>query len=84
MQKHSFYFWDFIVLKVSIGLNEWSSWLIGMTQVEDMTFQLPKYRFAEESDEFMTMVASSGADRAIELDVALGDFESFLKAFLPR
>lgn len=39
----------------------------------------------EESDEFMAVVAGGvGANDPITLDVALGDFESFLKAFLPR
>jgi hypothetical protein len=48
-------------------------------------FQLPKYRFVEESEWFMAMVAGSvGPNEPIQLDVALGDFESFLKAFLPR
>lgn len=47
--------------------------------------QLPKYRFVEESDEFMGMIVGGvGLKEPIELDVALGDFESFLKAFLPR
>jgi hypothetical protein len=39
----------------------------------------------EESDEFMRMVEGGvGCKEPIELDVTLGDFESFLKAFLPR
>ncbi|KAH6907067.1 hypothetical protein BKA70DRAFT_1286143, partial [Coprinopsis sp. MPI-PUGE-AT-0042] len=45
-------------------------------KVEGVFFQLPKYRFVEESETFMAMVAP--------LDVALRDFEHFLKAFLPR
>ncbi|KAH6907068.1 hypothetical protein BKA70DRAFT_1150737 [Coprinopsis sp. MPI-PUGE-AT-0042] len=49
-----------------------------------VTFQLPKYRFVEESEEFMRIVGGGEGDGPIELDVALGDFESFLKAFLPR
>lgn len=53
-------------------------------QVEGITFQLPKYRFAEESEEFMSIVTVGEGDGPIELDVALGDFESFLKVFLPR
>jgi hypothetical protein len=39
----------------------------------------------EESDNFMGLVAAgTGPDETIELDVALADFESFPKAFLPR
>ncbi|KAH6894024.1 hypothetical protein BKA70DRAFT_1320305 [Coprinopsis sp. MPI-PUGE-AT-0042] len=55
-----------------------------MSQVEGVIFQLPKYRFVEESEAFMGMVAKGGGDGPIELDVALVEFESFLKAFLPR
>jgi hypothetical protein len=57
---------------------------VDMAQVEGVIFQLPKYRFVEESDEFMNMVAGHKSSDAIELDVALKDFEGFLKAFLPR
>jgi hypothetical protein len=32
----------------------------------------------------MKMVAADKSSNSIELDVALKDFESFLKAFLPR
>ncbi|KAH6867909.1 hypothetical protein BKA70DRAFT_1029404, partial [Coprinopsis sp. MPI-PUGE-AT-0042] len=59
-------------------------WLNGMFQVEGVVFQLPKYRFVEESEVFIEMVAKNGGDGPIDLDVALVDFESFLKAFLPR
>ncbi|KAH6867904.1 hypothetical protein BKA70DRAFT_1579029 [Coprinopsis sp. MPI-PUGE-AT-0042] len=52
--------------------------------VEGVVFQLPKYRFVEESDVFMGMVVGDKADESIELDVDLVDFEGFLKAFLPR
>lgn len=39
----------------------------------------------EESDEFMGMVASGVEPKEIiEFDAALGDFESFLMAFIPR
>jgi hypothetical protein len=39
----------------------------------------------EESDNFMAIVAGGvEPNEPIELDVALGEFESFLKAFLPR
>jgi hypothetical protein len=59
--------------------------LTDTSQVEGVIFQLPKYRFVEESDKFMAMVAGdAGTNEPIELHVALGDFESFLKAFLPR
>ncbi|KAH6907066.1 hypothetical protein BKA70DRAFT_1563408 [Coprinopsis sp. MPI-PUGE-AT-0042] len=53
-------------------------------QVEGVVFQLPKYRFVEDSEVFMEMVTTSEGAGVIELDVSLGDFESFLKAFLPR
>ncbi|KAH6907054.1 hypothetical protein BKA70DRAFT_1105019, partial [Coprinopsis sp. MPI-PUGE-AT-0042] len=52
--------------------------------VEGVVFQLPKYRFMEESEEFMGMVVGDKPGEPIELDVALEDFEGFLKAFLPR
>ncbi|KAH6894020.1 hypothetical protein BKA70DRAFT_1570753 [Coprinopsis sp. MPI-PUGE-AT-0042] len=50
-------------------------------KVEGVVFQLPKYRFVEDSEVFTEMVAKDGP---IDLDVAPVDFESFLKAFLPR
>ncbi|KAH6894004.1 hypothetical protein BKA70DRAFT_1570743 [Coprinopsis sp. MPI-PUGE-AT-0042] len=53
-------------------------------QVEGVVFQLPKYRFVEDSEVFMEMVTTSEGDGVIELDVTLVEFESFLKAFLPR
>ncbi|KAH6894003.1 hypothetical protein BKA70DRAFT_1160824 [Coprinopsis sp. MPI-PUGE-AT-0042] len=53
-------------------------------KVDGVVFQLPKYRFVEESDVFMEMVKTSEGDGVIELDVTLVEFESFLKAFLPR
>ncbi|KAH6867902.1 hypothetical protein BKA70DRAFT_1414320 [Coprinopsis sp. MPI-PUGE-AT-0042] len=53
-------------------------------KVEGVVFQLPKYRFVEESEVFMEMVAKDAGDGPIDLDVSLVDFESFLKAFLPR
>ncbi|KAH6867901.1 hypothetical protein BKA70DRAFT_1492308 [Coprinopsis sp. MPI-PUGE-AT-0042] len=55
-----------------------------MFKVEGIIFQLPKYRFVEESEAFMEMVAKGGGDGPIDLDVALVEFESFLKVFLPR
>jgi hypothetical protein len=58
--------------------------LLDVVQVENVVFQLPKYRFVEESDEFMKLVEGDKSNDPIELDVALKDFESFLKAFLPR
>ncbi|KAH6893992.1 hypothetical protein BKA70DRAFT_1570733 [Coprinopsis sp. MPI-PUGE-AT-0042] len=64
------------------SLYFWESILF---KVEGITFQLPKYRFAEESDEFMRVAARGEGDGPIELDVTLGDFEAFLKVFLlPR
>ncbi|KAH6894023.1 hypothetical protein BKA70DRAFT_1570756 [Coprinopsis sp. MPI-PUGE-AT-0042] len=53
-------------------------------KVEGVIFQLPKYRFVEDSGVFMDMVQASKEDGVVELDVALVEFESFLKAFLPR
>ncbi|KAH6867908.1 hypothetical protein BKA70DRAFT_1087318, partial [Coprinopsis sp. MPI-PUGE-AT-0042] len=53
-------------------------------RVEGIVFQLPKYRFVEESEVFMAMATGNKADEPIELDVGLGDFEGFLKVFLPR
>ncbi|KAH6901053.1 hypothetical protein BKA70DRAFT_1569126 [Coprinopsis sp. MPI-PUGE-AT-0042] len=53
-------------------------------KVQGVAFQLPRYRFVEASEAFTGMVTKSEEDGPIELDVALGDFESFLKAFLPR
>ncbi|KAH6894007.1 hypothetical protein BKA70DRAFT_1077901, partial [Coprinopsis sp. MPI-PUGE-AT-0042] len=52
--------------------------------VEGVVFQLPKYRFVEDSEVFMEMVTTSEGAGVIELDVTLVEFESFLKAFLPR
>jgi hypothetical protein len=83
-KRHSLYFWETITFKVS-RQPCWGKPLTDMTQVEGVIFQLPKYRFVEGSDEFMAMVAGGvGPNEPIELDVALGDFETFLKAFLPR
>ncbi|KAH6903364.1 hypothetical protein BKA70DRAFT_1514263, partial [Coprinopsis sp. MPI-PUGE-AT-0042] len=52
--------------------------------VQGVVFQLPRHRFVEASEAFTGIVTKSEDDVPIELDVALGDFESFLKAFLPR
>ncbi|KAH6894019.1 hypothetical protein BKA70DRAFT_1407494, partial [Coprinopsis sp. MPI-PUGE-AT-0042] len=55
-----------------------------MFKVEGVIFQLPKYRFVEDSEVFMKLVTTSEGDGVIELGVVLVEFESFLKAFLPR
>ncbi|KAH6894000.1 hypothetical protein BKA70DRAFT_1117533, partial [Coprinopsis sp. MPI-PUGE-AT-0042] len=55
-----------------------------MIQVDGVMFQLPKYRFVEESEQFMRIFGGGEGGGPIDLDVSLGDFESFLKAFLPR
>ncbi|KAH6907082.1 hypothetical protein BKA70DRAFT_1105024 [Coprinopsis sp. MPI-PUGE-AT-0042] len=76
MKDHKEYFWDVVRFKVA-----------------NTRFQLPLYRFVEESEYFATEyklwadVSKDGLatdDHVIELDVDLGDFECFLKVFLPR
>ncbi|KAH6907076.1 hypothetical protein BKA70DRAFT_383991 [Coprinopsis sp. MPI-PUGE-AT-0042] len=75
LRNHPTYFWDFIRFKV-----------------EGFCFQLPKARFISDSDVFAVEhgiplspsgIDDDGAEKAIELDVDLTEFEDFLKAFLP-
>ncbi|KAH6893985.1 hypothetical protein BKA70DRAFT_1532761, partial [Coprinopsis sp. MPI-PUGE-AT-0042] len=65
-------------------------WDVVRFKVGNTRFQLPLYRFVEESEYFATEYKLSDATKegyatdALELDVDLNDFECFLKGFLPR
>ncbi|KAH6893975.1 hypothetical protein BKA70DRAFT_1037514, partial [Coprinopsis sp. MPI-PUGE-AT-0042] len=66
-------------------------WDVVRFQVSDTRFQLPLYRFVEESEFFSAQhglsdrnVKDGFSSALVELDVELKDFECFLKAFLPR
>ncbi|KAH6907075.1 hypothetical protein BKA70DRAFT_1286180 [Coprinopsis sp. MPI-PUGE-AT-0042] len=67
-------------------------WGVVRFQVKNTRFQLPLYRFVEESDFSATQygLCNAGATTdgfatgLIELDVDMKHFECFLKAFLPR
>ncbi|KAH6893980.1 hypothetical protein BKA70DRAFT_1117632 [Coprinopsis sp. MPI-PUGE-AT-0042] len=74
MEDHRDYFWDVIRFKV-----------------RGTRFQLPLYRFVEESEFFASKYGlcdspsrDGFATSVIDLDVSPKDFESFLKAFIPR
>jgi hypothetical protein len=52
--------------------------------VEGVLLQLPKYPFVEESQSFMEMVTAGVEEDNVVLEVSLHDFESFIKALIPR
>ncbi|KAH6893978.1 hypothetical protein BKA70DRAFT_1320177 [Coprinopsis sp. MPI-PUGE-AT-0042] len=65
-------------------------WDVVRFKVRNSRFQLPLYRFVDESEYFAAEYKLSDATKegyaqdVIDLDVDLQDFERFLKVFLPR